>query len=95
MLRQLSYRLKDRLTGAHLHSCYSQDKDELVMQFVFDNQEFFILAIMRSDLSMIRIPTNFSRARKNSVNLFPEINGAQVQDVFCFENERCLCLEFE
>ncbi len=95
LLRQLSYRLKDRLTGAHLHSCYSQDKDELVMQFVFDDQEFFILAIMRSDLSMIRIPTNFNRARKNSATLFPEINDAQVQDVFCFKNERCLCIELE
>jgi len=95
LLRQLGYRLKDRLTGALLHSCYSQDKDELVIQFDFDDKEFFIQAVMRPDLSMLRIPRNFIRAKKNSVNLFTEINNAQVQDVFCFEYERCLCLKLE
>ena len=95
MLRQLSHRLKDRLTGARLHSCYSQEKDVLVMQFTSDDQEFFIQVIMRSDLSMIRVPANLSRARKNSVNLFTEIDNSLVEDIFCFENERCLCIKFK
>jgi len=92
LLRQLGFRLKDRLIGCRLHSCYSQEKGELVIQFYSDYQEFFIQVIMRSNISMIRIPLNLNRARKNSVNLFPEIDNALVEDVFCFENERCLCI---
>ncbi len=95
LLRQLSYKLKHLLTGAQLHSCYTQEKDELVIQFILDDQELFIQVIMRPDLSLVRVPVNLSRAKKNSVNLFPEIDNARVRDIFCFENERCLCIELE
>ena len=80
------------LPGALVNSCYSQEKDELVIQLIGNHQEFYIHVVMRSEFSMVRVPKTLNRARKNSVSLFQEISGTKVKQVFCFENERCLCI---
>ncbi len=75
-----------------VHSCYSQDKDELVIQFAETEQEHYLHLILRQNFSMIRVPANLSRARKNSIELFGELKNAEVQKVFCVENERCIAI---
>lgn len=65
------------------------------MQFINNHGEYFMHVIMRSDLSMVRVPMVLKRARKNSVHLFKEIHETTVLDVYCFENERCLCIKLE
>ncbi len=95
VLRALGRRLSQLLAGCMLHSCYSQDKDELVIIFVKNRQQHFLHAIARPEFSMIRVPHDLKRARKNSVSLFPELNGAKVLEVYCIENERCLCISFD
>ncbi|GJM28690.1 MAG: hypothetical protein DHS20C17_13250 [Cyclobacteriaceae bacterium] len=92
LLRELSNILNKLLTGSILHSCYSQDKNELVMQFHHGEDEHFIHAMLRNDFSMIRVPAQLSRARRNSADLFSEIAGTKVTRVFCIPYERCLCL---
>jgi hypothetical protein len=62
------------------------------MQFFQGANEYFIQAILRNDFSMIRVPAQIKRARRNSVELFPEIAGTQVTEVFCLQYERCICL---
>ena len=93
VLRHLSFRLKELLVGHELISCYSQEKNELIFQFDESGESRFIHLIMRPDLSIIRIPSNLNRARKNSVSLFQEIYNKKVLEVYCFENERCLSIE--
>ena len=80
------------MVGKKLISCFCQVKDELVIQFADGQQEYFVQIIMRSELSMIRVISEFSRARKNSITLFPEIGQPVVNEVYCFENERCIYL---
>jgi predicted ribosome quality control (RQC) complex YloA/Tae2 family protein len=92
VLRQLGTRLNEFLPGCRVHSCYSQDKDELVIQFVGNQVEYFLHLVLRNNFSMIRVPESLARARKNSIDLFEELRSIEVLEVFCVENERCICI---
>jgi len=65
------------------------------MQFTRDHQQILVHAILHHNFSMVRVPDNLKRARKNSIDLFTEINNAHVFRVYCIENERCLCIDFD
>jgi hypothetical protein len=58
------------LKGWSVATCFSQEKDELVLGFVKDKEEFYIKAILKSDFACLVFPPSFQRARKNSVDLF-------------------------
>jgi predicted ribosome quality control (RQC) complex YloA/Tae2 family protein len=91
-LRQLTEHLRQQLVGKEVVTCFSQNKDELVLGFASGNQEFYIRAMLTSHFAALSFPTEFRRARANSVNLFPEMLGRQVQDVVQHLNERSLYL---
>ncbi len=68
------------------------------MGFVPDSDEkaeFYIRAVLTPQFCCLHFPETFNRARKNSVNLFPEIAGKKVSRIRQFENERSFALYFE
>lgn len=94
-LRQLSRRLQERLTGFTLVSCFSQEKDELVMEFNDAKESFFLKCSLLSDIQCLSFPESFRRARKNSVDLFQDVLMKHVTGVRQFNNERSFGLEFD
>jgi predicted ribosome quality control (RQC) complex YloA/Tae2 family protein len=92
-LRSLANSLEVRLKGFTLVSCFSQDKDELVMEFNDARESFFIKASLGPDLQCLSFPSTFHRARKNSIDLFPEILMKTVVGLRPFANERSLGLQ--
>lgn len=91
-LRQLSAQLERKLTGWTLVLCFSQEKDELVLGFYHNKEEFYLKAVLRPDLACLTFPENFHRARRNSVDLMEEIMGCTVEGVVQYENERSFAL---
>ncbi len=91
-LRQLSLQLESILTGAKLVECFSQNKDELIIVFEKDQQYIPIKAHLLSTFSCLSFPRGFHRARKNSIDLFPEMIGDKVEAIRQFENERGFAL---
>ena len=73
-------------------SCFSQSKDELVIEFNNERKSFFLKAHLQPDFCCLSFPTSFNRARKNSVDLFPEVILKPVQSVTQFKNERCFAI---
>lgn len=99
-LRQLSKTLANRLVGLAFTTCFSQDKDELVLGFAGatqndDKREFYLKAVLHPDFACLAFPDDFQRARKNSVDLFGELLGLRVQTVVQYLNERSFSLVFE
>ena len=92
-LRQLSKRLGSRLTDAVISECFSQSKDELIIRFEIQRDSFVIRASLLPDVSCISFPDNFQRARKNSVDLFPDVIGLRVVSIRQFNNERSFALQ--
>ena len=91
-LRQISVALRQKLTGWQVGAAFSQDKDELVLGFVFGQDAFFIRAVVQGGFVCLTFPTDFRRARKNSVDLFAPIIGKTVTDVIQYRDDRSLGL---
>ena len=87
-LKNLSESLRSRLTGYVIGTCFSQNKDELVIGLHKDQNEFWIKADLKSQFSCLSFPEQFFRARKNSIDLFPELIGREIRDIYQYNHER-------
>lgn len=94
-LRQLSNQLHQKLSSFKVVACFSQNKDELVLEFNNSQESFFIKASLQSDFCCLSFPNQFNRARKNSIDLFEEVILKSVQQVHIYENERCFTIQLE
>ncbi|SFB83340.1 Predicted component of the ribosome quality control (RQC) complex, YloA/Tae2 family, contains fibronectin-binding (FbpA) and DUF814 domains [Flexibacter flexilis DSM 6793] len=94
-LQQVAQSLKNKLTNWILATCFSQNKDELILGFCTTDQEFYIRAMLTQEISALSFPENFQRAKRNSVELFDEILNKTVLDVIQIPNERSFYFLFE
>ena len=97
-LRQLTPLLSERLTGGQLLEAFSQNRDELILGFIASGQAesaFYIKAYLDSRFCCLQFPDDFYRAKKNSVDLFSSILGANIVAVRQFENERSFSLQLQ
>jgi predicted ribosome quality control (RQC) complex YloA/Tae2 family protein len=87
-LRKLSAQLETRIAGSVISECFSQNKDELIIRFEIKEQSFFIKASLQSEFCCLSFPDDFTRARKNSVDLFESIIGLKAESITQYQNER-------
>ncbi|MDW3194423.1 MAG: NFACT RNA binding domain-containing protein [Cytophagales bacterium] len=80
-IRKLSKALGQKLTGWEFVACFSQNKDEIVFGLAHDQEECYIKCNFDPQVSLIDFPSDFKRARKNSIDLFPEILGKKIETV--------------
>lgn len=92
--KRLAEALDHRLPGMQLLSCFSQRKDELVMGFGSAKDELFILADLAGEAGLLAFKNEFARARKNSVNLFDPLIGAEVKKVEAYRHDRSFHIDF-
>ncbi len=94
-LKQLVPSLKEKLDGAILTKCFSQNKEELIIEFQLKNNSFFFIkAHLKSNFSCLSFPVNYSRAKRNSINLFTSLIGKTVTELNIFSNERAFAITF-
>jgi predicted ribosome quality control (RQC) complex YloA/Tae2 family protein len=91
-LFQLSKILDTKLKGLPLVSCFSQNKDELLLGFANQEECFYVKALLSSVLCCLSFPDGYNRSRKNSVDLFQSAMGYEVSAVRQFENERSFAI---
>jgi len=94
-LRQLSARLNESIIGYTLVSCFSQNKDELIIELNNSTNSFFIKTNLAPGFCCLSFPKNFHRARKNSIDLFKDLILKKVILVTQFENERSFLIQLE
>ncbi|GAB3295003.1 hypothetical protein GCM10027511_08450 [Hymenobacter humi] len=93
-LRQLAPALTERLRGYRVAVCFSQEKDELVVGLTDGTREFWLKAQLGANFPAVALPEAFQRARANSVDLFPDLLGQQVETVVPWPQDRVLQLNF-
>ncbi len=81
--------------GFTLVSCFSQNKEELIIELNDSKTSFLIKASLQSGFCCLSFPSEFNRARKNSVDLFPSLILKKVTGVRQFQNERSFSIELE
>ncbi|WP_154856995.1 NFACT RNA binding domain-containing protein [Cyclobacterium xiamenense] len=88
--------LESTARGRTLGACFSQNKDELVMEFTsVTAPPFFIRALLLPATPCLSFPEDFRRSKKNNVDLFPELIGQTVRRVHLLSFERAFYVEFE
>ena len=96
-LRKFSAELSQKLVGMRIFTCFSQNKDELIIGFAASNEkkDVYIRASLLSDFACLNIVTEFQRAKKNSVDLFTDLFDCKVLAVKQINNDRSfsICLE--
>jgi predicted ribosome quality control (RQC) complex YloA/Tae2 family protein len=94
-LRQLAPALTAKLQGYRVASCFSQEKDELVVGLLGPTgAEFWLKAQLGAAFPALALPETFHRARQNSVDLLPELLGQTVADVEAWPQDRVLQINF-
>lgn len=93
-LRQLAPALTARLAGFRVAACFSQEKDELVLGLTSGPAEFWLKAQLSGAFPALALPETFQRARANSVDLFPDLLGQEVETVTVWPQDRVLQLNF-
>ncbi len=93
-LRQLTTTLNTSLNGATLAECFTQNKNELIFGFTKNQHSLYIKAHLDPSFCCLAFPEDFHRARKNSVDLFPDFINHTIVAIKQFENERCFALTF-
>lgn len=82
------------LVGMKLIECFSQEKDSIVLVF-FDGENIKnVFFSAKPNASIIYLDESFSRARKNSVDLMPELLGNYLQNVDLMPEDRVLTFNF-
>lgn len=94
-LKKLAEELNHKLIGFRIDSCFSQEKDELIIGLENTEEEFFIKCVATPSFSCLYFPKEYARARKNSVNLWPEILHKKIMKIAAFENERAIFMTLE
>lgn len=75
--------------GSTLHTLYTQEKNELILQAETPLGEVLYMKVLFSPaFCCLSFPPTHHRARKNSMNLFKSIEDCTIGKIHMFENER-------
>lgn len=85
----------ERLKGFTVVSCFCQNKEELILELNNTTSSFFIKASLQPSFCCLSFPEGYNRAKKNSIDLFPEIILKKVVDIVQYENERSFSIDLE
>lgn len=86
-LKFLCPELARALVGKKITACFSQNKDELILQTIDQNSELFIKAHFLPPQIYMSFPEQISRAKRNSADIFGELISDTIKS--------CRVLNFE
>jgi predicted ribosome quality control (RQC) complex YloA/Tae2 family protein len=85
----LAKALKNKLVGFRFGEIFSQNKDELIIGFYNDKSEqFYWVLNFEASFPNMKFYDSYSRAKKNSINLFNELLDSEIADLVPHEFER-------
>lgn len=90
-LGHLSRVLNQQMQGAELLACFSQNKNELVLDF----SDWCLRVGCHTPLTYVIPVMEFARARRNVVELFPDLPGHKFLQASVVPYERVMVLTFE
>ncbi|MEN2282686.1 NFACT RNA binding domain-containing protein [Algoriphagus sp. SE2] len=96
-LKFLCPALDKKYKGHTIVSCFSQIKDELIIETKFGVEEGWIRAHLKPAQIYYSFPDRFKRAKRNSINLFQEMVGLTIEscEVIPFERSFIFRLSFD
>jgi predicted ribosome quality control (RQC) complex YloA/Tae2 family protein len=79
LLKGLAVELSAELESAVLTGAFSQQKEEMILEFyTVSGKQYYVQAHLQPSFTCLAFPKVFHRARRNSIDLFPEMIGQRV-----------------
>jgi len=82
------------LKGFRLAECFTQEKNSLVMMLYKEGVEYHLCYSGDSKLGGLYLRKEYSRARKNTINVFEILNDQEICKISIAENERIIQIIF-
>ena len=92
VLKELARYIAKELAGFYIREIFSQEKNKLVM-FLSDDKtmiEKYLEFSCESTLPYLILKDKFSKAKKNTINLFNEIYDSKIESVGLFQDDRII-----
>lgn len=94
-LRFLAPALNETLKGNQIKACFSQSKDELILEMEGESGPIWIRAHLLPPQIFLSIPRQFQRAKRNSIDLMSELIGDAILKCAVFGFERAFYFDLE
>lgn len=93
-LKYLCPELEKAFLGKKIIACFSQNKDELILETEDKHESRFIRAHFLPPQIYLSFPENFQRAKRNSIDLFKELIGEEIAGCEVLSFERAFRFKF-
>jgi predicted ribosome quality control (RQC) complex YloA/Tae2 family protein len=87
-LKNLIIQIKPKLVHSQIVEAFTQEKDTL--HIIIAGEEALALELNATGQGYIFLRSKFERARKNSLDIFPEIFGNEIRDVLIYKADRII-----
>jgi predicted ribosome quality control (RQC) complex YloA/Tae2 family protein len=87
-LKNLIVQIKPKLVHSQVVEAFTQEKDTL--HIIIAGEEALALELNATGQGYIFLRSKFERARKNSLDIFPEIFGDEIRDVLIYKADRII-----
>jgi predicted ribosome quality control (RQC) complex YloA/Tae2 family protein len=87
-LKNLIVQIKPKLVYSQIVEAFTQEKDTL--HIIIAGEEALALELNATGQGYIFLRSKFERARKNSLDIFPEIFGDEIRDVLIYKADRII-----
>jgi predicted ribosome quality control (RQC) complex YloA/Tae2 family protein len=87
-LKNLIVQIKPKLVHSQIVEAFTQEKDTL--HIIIAGEEALALELNATGQGYIFLRSKFERARKNSLDIFPEIFGDEIRDVLIYKADRII-----
>lgn len=94
-LKYLAPALEEAYTGQKIISCFSQSKDELIIETEGKSTIRYIRAHLLPPQVYLSFPEQYHRAKRNTINLFQELIGDSILKCAVFSFERAFYFDLE
>jgi predicted ribosome quality control (RQC) complex YloA/Tae2 family protein len=87
-LKNLIVQIKPKLVHSQIVEAFTQEKDTL--HIIIAGEEALAFELNATGQGYIFLRSKFERARKNSLDIFPEIFGDEIRDVLIYKADRII-----
>ncbi|MBR9976982.1 MAG: NFACT family protein [Bacteroidetes bacterium] len=87
---RIAEELDTALRGARIEEVFTQHKNELVIEFSQDKQHRWLIFSMLPRMASLQLKDEFARARKNSLDLLPDLIGDRLDSVEIAGDDRII-----
>jgi hypothetical protein len=94
-LKYLAPALNDAFADQKITACFSQSKDELIIETEGQSTNRYIRAHLLPPQVYLSFPEQYHRAKRNTINLFQELIGDSIEKCGVFSFERAFYFDLE